>query len=957
MIVLFIICLTFIFSYGIGNASAASISKIYVSTDGNDSWNGQYANFTNGTNGPKATITNATGTVADNGTIYIQPGTYNQYNITINKNISIISDNQKNTIINGVNSDDSIFIINPNDNVLISNLTITHGSITTYNGGVGGAITNYGFLTIINSTISNNTAIYVAGAIYNWGTLNIINSTFINNNAISTNWGGGHGGAILNDGILTTTGTIFINNNAVDNGGAIYNDGTLNITGDIFNQNTANTWGGGAISNYGLLYITNSILTNNSANYGGAIFNYQNTTIIYSQIYGNTANTGSAIDSESGVVNAIDNYWNNSNPGNYVNGDNITVTPWLTTPLMILNINPSNNTINLPINQEITIQFNEPIKIGDMPITLQNNNGTNVPFNSTINGTLLTITPTILLMNNTRYNLTLMNDSLTDYNDNQLTYYKSSFTTAPQLIIYSINPINNAVNINTNTSIQVTFNEPIISGNNFIQLLNKNISIPFNSTINSTVLTIQPLNPLNNDTKYTLILHTGSIKNNNGNILLLTTETFSTGPPPIIANQILNTMNNTITLSFNEPIKEGFSDIQLINNNGMPETFTMNTNAYNLTLITQSYHYIIYLNPIATPNYDINAMKSAGITDVFMQVSPNPGDSNYYATYLPQIKPLFDAANITLYAWILPDFTPSDVSKITAMNININLDLEYFNDTFPSTEYVTNYVKSIQAACNGRIFTVAMNPNAPYVDSGATYGVNYNLLAKYTNAIVPLLFMGNYKLDDATMQAAAAYMQKLDPGKLWIALQTYQSDSNPVTLSVNNLLKQINDVKANANELVGFRYGLSNFEDAISTLTINSNNCTLILHGGSITDTLGNPIPNTSLKLTYNNTPHVTSTNPPANATDVSLTAPVTITFNENITTGANFSGIYIKNLITGNIVSIASKKITGNTLTITTTLNHLANDTYQVYIPVGAVKDTLGNNLSTAYTIKFTIV
>jgi len=100
--------------------------------------------------------------------------------------------------------------------------------------------------------------------------------------------------------------------------------------------------------------------------------------------------------------------------------------------------------------------------------------------------------------------------------------------------------------------------------------------------------------------------------------------------------------------------------------------------------------------------------------------------------------------------------------------------------------------------------------------------------------------------------------------------------------------------------------------------------------------------------------PKISSTSPVNNAINVSLTAPVTIKFTENIIAGPNYSAIYIKNLTTGIIVSLASKIISGNTLTIKTTYNHLSNDTYQVYIPASTVKDKAGNYLTLAYTLKF---
>lgn len=100
--------------------------------------------------------------------------------------------------------------------------------------------------------------------------------------------------------------------------------------------------------------------------------------------------------------------------------------------------------------------------------------------------------------------------------------------------------------------------------------------------------------------------------------------------------------------------------------------------------------------------------------------------------------------------------------------------------------------------------------------------------------------------------------------------------------------------------------------------------------------------------------PTVISTNPTTNSTGVPLNSPITITFSETIKAGASYAGIYIKNLSTGKIVLISSKTINDNTLTIKQTFNRLNNCNYQVYIPAGAVKNSAGNSLATAYTFNF---
>ncbi|MCE7698087.1 MAG: hypothetical protein K8E24_004360, partial [Methanobacterium paludis] len=285
-------------SFGLGAASAATPSDnstIYVSTVGNDTWDGQSTTYNSTTgSGPKATIANATSIVTAGGNVYIADGTYNESNIVIDKNMSIIGESQTGTIINGRNKG-TIFKIS-GMNVNISNLTLTNGkgtfggaisnnegtltltncTLTDNTAGRGGGIYNQGgILTIINSTVNNNTASQYGGAILNGNTLIIINSTFTNNTEPSS-------GAIYNEGILTVTNSTFTNNTATTYGGIILNDGNGNgevnvtVTNSTFTNNTAGY--GGAIASGGEfpvnVTVTNSTFTNNIATGdGGAIWN------------------------------------------------------------------------------------------------------------------------------------------------------------------------------------------------------------------------------------------------------------------------------------------------------------------------------------------------------------------------------------------------------------------------------------------------------------------------------------------------------------------------------------------------------------------------------------------------------------------------------------------------------------------------------------------------------------
>ena len=295
------IALAVIFSFGLCNVAAAAPGDIiYVNNSGgSDSYDGS------SWSSAKQSISSATVTVNTNGTINIAngqyTGTYNT-NITINKNMTIQGQSETRTIINGTGTN-WIFHINSGISVIINNLLLTN---TTRNHG--GAIFNFGNLTINKDTFNNNIA-SSGGAIYNnGGTVTGTNNTFNNNTAT-------YGGAICNnDGTVTGYNNTFNNNNADDHGGAIYNNGgTVTDINDTFNNNSAHV-DGGAISNYGTLTVNSSKFTNNTAYSGGAICNNGGTVTGTNNTFNNNNadDHGGAICNNDGTVTDINDTFNNN---------------------------------------------------------------------------------------------------------------------------------------------------------------------------------------------------------------------------------------------------------------------------------------------------------------------------------------------------------------------------------------------------------------------------------------------------------------------------------------------------------------------------------------------------------------------------------------------------------------------------------------------------------------------
>ena len=354
-----------IFSCGINYTFAANSPTIYVSPQGNDSWNGLSSTYINGTNGPKASIQNA---LLYAGTLYIDNGVYTgsgNNNVTIYSNITIIGQSEKDTIING-SSNGTIFNITSGVNVTIINLTFTNGR--SYSGG--SAIFN-GYestLTVDNSAfLSNGRGIDNEGS-----SLIVNNSTFINNS---------NGGAIEDfDGTsLIINNSTFINNTS-SCGGAINNGGSLSINNSTFTNNTSNNGEGGAIDNGGNMIVTNSTFTCNSAldsgainngyenltvDYctfinntasldGGAIYNMGNMIIHFSRIIGNTAYNGNAIYNHnfSMLLDVSLNWWGSNAGPSVADLYGATAPSWLVlkviaSPTIIPNDSNSTVTANL----------------------------------------------------------------------------------------------------------------------------------------------------------------------------------------------------------------------------------------------------------------------------------------------------------------------------------------------------------------------------------------------------------------------------------------------------------------------------------------------------------------------------------------------------------------------------------------------------------------------------------
>ena len=245
------------------------------------------------------------------GTIYLAS------QLTINKSLTINGSALASKItLSGDGDGDGL----PNVRVLyipgiapgIVTTVILNGLIITKGKANGGGIYNKAHLTVMNSTVAENSAVggfAEGGGISNEGDLTLVNVTISGNT--SSRLSSGKGGGISNYSGLINMSLVTLSGNTAGKGGGIYNyGGTISITNSLLSGNTANNVdGGGAIYNaQGAVTLTRSTVSDNHVSpfyHGGGIFNgggVATLNIMSSTLSGNSAGSGGAISNSSSLT-------------------------------------------------------------------------------------------------------------------------------------------------------------------------------------------------------------------------------------------------------------------------------------------------------------------------------------------------------------------------------------------------------------------------------------------------------------------------------------------------------------------------------------------------------------------------------------------------------------------------------------------------------------------------------
>ena len=198
-----------------------------------------------------------------NGVINFAPGLGGTLALTsgalqINKNVTITGPGTSVLTISGSNLS-QVFTVSPFVTATFADFTVTNGRVvganasgpgSTGGNGNGGAIANFGNLTLYRLVVASSTAVGGVGG---------------NFNGINAGTGGaGNGGAIYSSGTLVVNESTFASDAAI---GGVGGDGGPTGTGGV-----GGTGAGGALYSSGVMILTNITLSGNTATggYGGA---------------------------------------------------------------------------------------------------------------------------------------------------------------------------------------------------------------------------------------------------------------------------------------------------------------------------------------------------------------------------------------------------------------------------------------------------------------------------------------------------------------------------------------------------------------------------------------------------------------------------------------------------------------------------------------------------------------
>ena len=232
-------------------------------------------------------------------------------------------------------------------------------------------------------------------------------------------------------------------------------------------------------------------------------------------------------------------------------------------------------------------------------------------------------------------------------------------------------------------------------------------------------------------------------------------------------------------------------------------------------------------------NVKLDSLSSQGVTDLFL---------NFYAlkknkeatveAWISKAKQLGIRVHIWMQAfnkgkWLNPidkDVTKNSIkeakryAKIPGVS-GVHLDyLRYPGTAYKNkggTEAINNYVKNVVNEIHkinpNCLVSAALMPEK--TDSKHYYGQDYDVISKYMNIVVPMIYKGNYgKQSHWIKETTSWYVKNSKGAKVWSGLQSYRSDKDTHKLTSSQLTTDVKSALAGKPSGVAiFRWGITNY--------------------------------------------------------------------------------------------------------------------------------------------------
>ena len=251
-------------------------------------------------------------------------------------------------------------------------------------------------------------------------------------------------------------------------------------------------------------------------------------------------------------------------------------------------------------------------------------------------------------------------------------------------------------------------------------------------------------------------------------------------------------------------------------------------------------------------NVNLNTLASYGTTDLFL---------NYYAIQLhgkSAVESWIASANklgINVHIWMQVYYDGSWINPISNGAYNTKFSDERIAEAvsyakikgvsgvlfdylrYPGTAYktaggtdaITKFARlatdAIHKVNPNILVSAALMPET--TSSIYYYGQDYSALSGILDAVLPMVYKGNYKSDASWIYSTTKwYVDNSKGAVVWSTLQSYKSDDDVTVLPTSELSNDAKMVlKANASGIIIFRYGVSNlinftdldYDDADST--------------------------------------------------------------------------------------------------------------------------------------------